>query len=233
MLDLLISVKRDWFIFQEGVNAKTVQEYLKKLMEFKATFKSQGWDASRYLFYSHELYEKIMTAASQEIKLCEFYLNYLTRRTEADFNKWVFTPKDKLPADTFERNRKHTWTKTNGKVQATITKDETGKMVKFTLDFRNDNTYLEFTNYDDAKENGVKSAFAKSGESQRQKLWQFKVEVDEFMGKHQFPLWWVEENRNVRNPFEEVRQTELLKKLLFTNGNGEANSMGLLQTESA
>jgi len=208
---LLISVERDYFTFKDGVTPETVQKYLDNLKKFKAEFSVHGWTYKNWLFYSSDLYEKIMAATEQEIKLCEFYLEQQDKLSYRAYSAWTFIPKDKQDRQSF-REPQDQYVKTNGKVKATITVDDSGKMLKITLEYRNDNQYLDFTSYEEAKDH-FETTHVKTAWSVSSKVGLLKSKAERFLREHELPLWWTKSNSN-KERFHEVQQFEIFKKLL-------------------
>ena len=212
MVDLIVSIKRPPFTFQNGFDLKNVQRWKDELTKFLSSFTSDGRNYKYYLFYSEKLYEQILHGVQQELKLCDFYIDYQQRRTEPNFGTWVLLRKGTI--NKYDRIREYDqWTKTNGRIRATITVDDDGKMTKLTLSFENDNKHLEFfSHYDD--DTKPQSVHAKNELTIQAKRKELMETAEKLMAEKRLPKAWEFDRSSVRHTFEEIEQYQFFEEFL-------------------
>jgi len=202
MLNTEISIRRTFALWQE-FSAKSVEIYLKELNEMKEKLKAIGWDYQRSLFGSKDLLEKLENSLGTEISYCNFFKEYLTRRLEANFDLWVFTKKEDIKTlYEWKKPQGDQWTKTNGRVKATIQLDRSGAMVKISLEFENDSLQLQFLEHKECQPCHVKTE-----SSIAEKVQAFKTYADAFMKEHEMPRYC-----------SERAEYDILQKLLCVEG---------------
>ena len=120
-----------------------------------------------------------------EISYCNFYRECTERQKEPNFNQWTFLKKEEIkPLYGWQKPQGEQWTKTNGRVRATIQYDRSGIMVKLTLSYKNDSPTLEFIE-------NVKDvvAHASKESSINAKVVDLKKTAEAFMGVHLLPRY--------------------------------------------
>lgn len=200
--DFNLVVYREPWNFEE-LTEQVIQERLTNLTEYYEWIRKEGgWLARRHLFLSEDLFKKIETVLSEEISYYKFYLEFQAKQKEPNFNKWVFTPKERVVKEYSHQETHDQWTKTNGRIRAIVEIDKSGKMTKISVRFRNDSEALKFIDnyYGQPK---IKPAHAKNIQSITQNIEKYKQISDEFLQEHLFPPYNAEK-----------RSFDILKKLL-------------------
>ena len=200
--DFNLTVNRNWYSFKEGVTQVAVHKRLENLKAYlEWVSRGPGWTARHNLFLSEELMKKMVNRLKEEISYCEFYLELQKRKTDPNFDKWVFVEKDPNAGE-YDYGTKHDrWVRTNGRVKAIIELDTSRKMTKISIHFRNDSPALQFTNQYDKPE--LNPSHAKNAESVTKKTETYIQYADRFLKEHMFPQC-----------NEEVRMFNLLKEIL-------------------
>jgi hypothetical protein len=167
-----------------GVTPETVKRYLGELEAEKEKLSKLFLDS---MFLNREMMEKLNSLIDQEISYCHFYEEYRKRSSEPNFNTWVFTKQadikqkyDWIPVLGDQ------WTKTNGRMKATIQYANTGSMTKLTLSYRNNCESLNF--YDDNRKDGH-SVHLKSEASIQANVNEMKILGDSFLAEHLYPVY--------------------------------------------
>lgn len=171
--------------FYHDISVSNVTTYLEELTAFKEKINNISGDYEYRLFGSGELIRQINDAIDNEVSYCNFYLDYLNRMQEKNFNQWVFTKKEDVP-DLYGW-RKATcdqWTKTNGRIKATIELDAGKSMTKISLSFKNDSGHLVF--YERNRDEFAPS-HAKNPDSINMRIAFFKKYADDYLLTHQHP----------------------------------------------
>lgn len=161
---------------------KAVQE---KLQALKDTW------VIRESLINEELIKNMQTALENEIKYCQFHREYLDRvANETGFNEWTLT--ENVESGYWEKTIGDEWTRTNGRIKATIRvippKTE-GKMTRIELKYENDSRVLTFI--DRYKEEN-KPHNLKNPESIKKRINELKDEAVEYFGLHLYPQWNIE-----------------------------------------
>jgi hypothetical protein len=185
-----------------GVTPETVKRYLGELEAEKEKLREILLDM---WILNKGMMDALNIAIDKEISLCHFYEEFLKRSTEPNFNTWVFTKQaDALTASdlAWNENPGDKWTKTNGRVKATIQFDNTGLMTKLTLSYENNSQCLSFYETGRGHE---QTAHLKSETSIQAKVNEMKLIADTFLADHLYPLY-------TRN------DEKVLSQLLFIEG---------------
>jgi hypothetical protein len=195
--EIEIVARRGYGGFPDDLTEKTVQSYLEELTKVRdGLLRDAGWTFKTRYFYSEELLKTISNVYEQEIKYCEFYLDYLKRLAEPTINKWILAEKkeEKLWSSDIPIIYDE-WTYTNGKVKASVRIDNPmGKMTRVTLKFDNDNQYLTFIDYSKAQQYAV-SLHAKTPDAISEKIETLKRDALAIMNVHLYPEWCREKQR--------------------------------------
>jgi hypothetical protein len=143
--------------------------------------------------------KEIENLLDNELKLCEFYFEIQKRMKKPDYNKWVFVKE----ADREKKLGEYSWTiegdcwiKDNGKIRAKLIVAKREKTTKVSLRFDNINYGFDFLNSNEVgcQKNGYWDyANLKNPESVEKKIGEYKDMADEFMDKHQLPVFRPEE----------------------------------------
>lgn len=186
-----------------GVSPQTVETYRIELEDIKKQLGDFSFQYEHTLLGSKDMMAGIQAAITEEISYCLFYYEYQEKKSEIDFEEWVFTKQEDIKAkDTWNPPPGEQWTKTNGRVKAIIQFDRTGKMVKLTLHYENDSSNLRFV--DPSRYNNPKVFHVKSEASIKNKIQELKEEADAFFNDHLYPLY-------------SQYDIDLLKQLLWTS----------------
>jgi hypothetical protein len=205
VLNTEISIKRS-NSFWQAFGDQSVESYLKELTAMKARLKDIGWDYQRSLFGSEDLLKKLEASIDEEISYCNFYKEFTTRQLERNFDKWIFTRKEDIKSlyAEWRKPQGEQWTRTNGRIKATIQFDRSGAMVKITLECENDCQALKFL----TEHKGFKPVHVKSEASINEKVRELTAAANRFMEEHQMPAYC-----------SEKAEFEYLKKLLCIGGD--------------
>jgi len=206
MLNMEVNVSRRQFFWQE-VSLQMVEAYLKELNEMKEKLASFDFDYEHTLFGSKELLSSVNSSIDTEIKYCEFFKEYRSRReNEPLFDQWVFTKKeDIIPQSEWNPPQGEQWTKTNGRVKAIIQFDRSGLSTKITLDFKNSSPLDFLDSY--RKPQPSDRTHLRNEASINKKIEEFKARADAFLKEHEFPRY--EHTK---------RDLDILKRLLCIEG---------------
>jgi len=203
MIETFIQIRRSYF--WNGVSKESVGSYIKEL---KRTIKEMDYSNSltfrRLTQTSDKLIEEIKGLIEQEIKYCEFYFELSKREAKKkNFNEWVFIKKEDREMEYSHIPAVDCWTKTNGKVRATIDIDRaTGKRVKVSLKVRNDSEALNFiSNQIDQTNKGYKHLA--SEDSIKKQIDGYKKEAERHFKEYAYPQYC-----------REQQEMELLNKII-------------------
>ena len=225
MVDIEPMIKRDnifsltersEYDFTEGV-----QKYLKELQETRQKMGHEWYHATYFYFVDRECVKKIAEIIDKEIVYCEFYLEHQERKKAENFNQWTFIKREDVHFVSYDKEIAdgEQWTKTNGKVKATIAFDRTKKTVGLEVSFVNDSHKLDFIDYHVNAEI-CKKSHMKSLESIQDRVEEYKRYADKVLKEHQFPSWTPEKTR-----------FDLLKKLLNVEGKSSLKTKNELLKE--
>lgn len=189
MIETVLMIRRR---FWSGFTASAVDEYLKELKDFQETLKKFGWEYESVLFGSNKLLKSIENIITDEIKYCEFYIEHQKRKEDVNFQKWIFTKNDNIKP-LFEWNKPvgDEWTRSNGRIKATIKIDRSGIMKKLTLFYMNDNQYLNFTENRSSSDPVIKSHL-RNEDSINKRIIEMKAVAETYQREHLFPLYTLE-----------------------------------------
>jgi hypothetical protein len=173
-----------------------VSAYRKELLVMQKALRE-----SENPFVSKEMTEAYEEALEEEISYCDFFVEYHSRILhEKHFSEWVFESKESItPRNSWEQVKGERWTKTNGRMKATIQFDRSGITVGISLRFENDSKAISF--YQDSYGHKTPSTHLSNEDSIVKKVEEFKQMAEEEMNQH-------------LNPTQEEREIETLKFLL-------------------
>lgn len=205
MIDIMNIVRREIW---KGVNPEGVGAYVKELEETKRELEKLPYSADR-MFGIDKRKKEIIDSIDHEIALCRFYFELNRRKKEPNFNEWVFLKKEDRQKALNEydrwRVRGDSWTKTNGKIRATIDIETPLTMKKITLSIRNDAKNLNFTDTED-----IATSNLKSEASINNKIAEYKEKAEMLFAEHQFPRYCYE--KRSFDILKELLQVEMEKK---------------------
>jgi len=178
--------------FWSGFTASAVDEYLNELKTFQETLKKFGWEYESILFGSNKLLKSIENIITDEIKYCEFYVEHQKIKKDVNFQKWVFTKKEDVKSlYAWMTPVGDQWTRSNGRIKATIKIDRSGIMTKLTLFYMNDNQYLNFTEKNSFGDPVIK-AHLRNEFSINKRIIGMKAFAETYQREHLFPLYTLE-----------------------------------------
>jgi len=145
----------------------------------------------------------LLAEIDQELEYCLFYDEYQNRKASTpNLGEWVFTKQEDIePEYSWREVPGEQWTKTNGRIKATIQLDRTSLMVKITLEYKNDSNHLKF--YEAPYREKPSVTHLKSENSISDKIQELKNEADAFLMANLSPHY---------------SQYDLLNQLLCLNG---------------
>lgn len=186
--DMRIRIRRNPVFFRDGVNEKTIKEYLANLEKYHDwVTREGGWTARHRLFLSEDLHKAISEALRQEIEYCKFYLELQPKMKKPDFDKWVFTPKEKVKPEYTHLETYDQWTRNNGRVEVKVIIDKSKKMVRISFRKKNASGVLKFT--DSYEKLNIKDTHVSSPQSISSKIARFQLFGEEFMARHLYPQY--------------------------------------------
>lgn len=189
MIDTMLTIRRD---FWSGFTANAVDMYLKELKDVQETLKKFGWEYETVLFGSNKLLKSIETIIIDEIKYCEFYIEHQKISKDVNFQKWIFTKNEDIkPLFEWTKPVGDEWTRSNGRIKATIKIDRSGIMTKLTLFYMNDNQYLNFIE-NHSSSNPVIKSHLRNGNSINNRITEMKAIAETYQREHLFPLYTLE-----------------------------------------
>jgi hypothetical protein len=116
-----------------------------------------------------------------------------TSPVSTPINEWVFTKQKDIQTEGWNKSRGDRWTKTNGRVKATI-EIERGAAgaptTKVRLTYRNDSNVLNFYKYEVPRFGGASenlTAHIRTEKSLDEKVYFFKNAADRFLENHLIP----------------------------------------------
>lgn len=168
MIELDIIVRRPYF----DISIEEYEEWLKKkLAQLKDTFEI------REALVNEGIIKKMISVLEDELKYCEFHKNMAQLRTETGFNTWVFTEqKDVKTLYPWNEPEGDEWTRTNGRIKATIRIIKKQKTTSVQLIYKNDNSILTFTDSIEGKKTHLRKE-----ESINRCIEELKAEADKFL----------------------------------------------------
>ena len=163
---------------------KAVKEALEELETFRRCYTAKE-------ITSDELYKKMLDALKQELKHCQFHREILSRRKdEPNFNQWIFTRKEDIKSLYGWRPPEgDEWTRTNGRIKATIRIIKKEKSTSVQASYRNDSKELTFI--DQYNEGNSKPKSLKNEDSINQYVKELKEEADNRLSNVEcmYPRW--------------------------------------------
>jgi len=169
MIEIKKEVRRGRGIGLYGeVTEESVMSYLDELT--KATGELDlPYYSEKLLEIDGKRVDEIKNLIDNEIKLGLFYLRINEQKGNPDFDKWVFV------------NNK--WIRDNGKVKIEISMDK-GASTKITLRIENSSEHLSFAQNEDIRDKNLRNE-----ESIKNCVEVFKIEGEQLLKKHQYPLY--------------------------------------------
>lgn len=151
---------------------KTVKDALEELEIFRQCYSFRE-------ITNDELYKKMLDTLTWELKYCQFHREILNRmKDEPNFNLWVFTKKEDIkPLYDWRPPEGDEWTRTNGRVKATIRIMRREKSTSIQVTYRNDSKVLTFV--DQYNEGDSKPRSLKNEDSINHYIEELKKEADE------------------------------------------------------
>jgi hypothetical protein len=186
MLHFEPSIRRSSSLWGD-IDANIVERYKKELEAQDQELQTFHWTFTQTLFGCDDLIKKVREAIAQEIRYCLFYSEFQARTAEPHFNKWVFTKREDIKGDSWPVPAGDRWTKTNGRVEATIQLDTTGTMTKITLEFANDSPTINF--YERSSHHEPPTFHLKNEESIAAKIKELKHTADVFLEERRHPQY--------------------------------------------
>ncbi len=190
MIDFNLSIRRVWLDSSDGYSAyeKELQE---KLQAMKETLKI------RVHLVNEELIKKMQAALEDEIKYCQFHREYLDRvANEFGFDGWVFA--ENVESRHWQEPVGDEWSRTNGRVKATIRitpPEKERKMTRIKLSYENDSHILSFI---DRYADPYKPHHLKNAEAIKQRIEELKADAGKYLDLHLYPRW-TPETRSLEN----------------------------------
>ena len=144
-IEFNLNIRRETSFWRE-FSSSLVQDYVRKLQEAKEELKKIRWVYESKLWGNRSLIDEMINEIDTELKYCQFYEEYIEReKTDSMLNTWVFTKKEDIKQiREWMKPQGDRWTKTNGRIRATIEIDRSGVMTKITLEYDNDSDSIEF-----------------------------------------------------------------------------------------
>lgn len=209
MINVVPTLRRDYYHFSPETFSEDVKRYLTALEEAKELLKNSAWNVNYLLLNDSSMLKNVMEEIEREIKYCKFYLDLQERESNESLNQWVFNKKEDIEKpDYYQEPTGEQWVKSNGRIKAIIQFDRTKKMVGLEVKFKNDNQILQFYDgYYDNKDLSRKSHL-KSPESIIIRVEEYKAYADEVMKKRLFPRW----NQELKN-FQLLQQFLAIKEV--------------------
>ena len=208
MIETFIQMRRSNY-FWKGISKETIGHYIKGLKRTLKEFDySNKLTFRRLLNTNDKIAEEVKDLIEQEIKYCEFYFELSKRSKEKNFNEWYFIKKENREMRYDWITAVDCWTKTNGKIRATIDIDRvTGKRVKVSLKIENDSEALEFvgTNKDSTEKGYTHLA---SEDSIKKQIEEYKKETEAYFKEYDYPSYC-----------REKKEMEALNKMLRIDEN--------------
>lgn len=160
-------------------NIETLQKWKKQVDDARMIFSCLS---SRFTAERKE-------ALDQEIKLCKFYLEYLERKQEPGFGVWQFyLNKDRDDVHEWQKEKAgDCYTKTNGKIRATVNLYDNGKTTKVSLEISNDSSILDFFYHPSYCE--IEYKHLKNKDSIKEYIEELKEKAEQIFQEYQFPRW--------------------------------------------
>ena len=164
-----------------------------------------SYEYTRLLFGSEKLVEAMKTAIDNELDYCNFYLEYQKCLQDPNFNKWISLTDCSAGrvAGMFE-NTNQVWTKTNGRLKATITIKKGASSTTVSVKIENASKHVDFLRepYGGSKDLAP-PAHLKNEKSIEDRVVTLQRDVDKYMEDHIMPYYWAEK-----------AEEDILKKLL-------------------
>jgi len=198
MIDRVERVNRKGEIWGE-INSEKVRSYKKELSKTLKKLEKNSWEFERLFFLDREAVGRFISTIRDEIKLCDFYFEYLKKSKNKDFEKWIFIKKGSETRDWEDKCDR--WEFRNGKVKANIRINRGEKSVKISLDWKNDSQFLTFI---EGYREEVESKTLRAEKSIEEEIERLKKVAEEHINSELiFPKYC-----------QEKREFDLIKKLL-------------------
>lgn len=188
MIEIERSIRRANLLWR--VDNEKVGNYLKMLSRTKKQLTGDSsYEIRRILKIDDDLLSEIIREIDREIELCKFYFEYQKRQRGEDFNKWVYlTREQRKKREKDWQIKGDCWTKTNGRIRATITIDKSGVMAKIEVSYQNDAENLKF--YDDYYDRTKpRYRHRKTEKGINEQIEKYKQEAREIFEELQYPLY--------------------------------------------